>query len=86
LDPQVVIARLSHFEGEYVRVAHGRTGFHRLVLVPRGHCWLEGDNARCDDDDETLDDSRVHGPVPLALVEGRVACVVWPPSRVGWVE
>eukprot|EP00197_Chlamydomonas_leiostraca_P005315 CAMPEP_0202858956 /NCGR_PEP_ID=MMETSP1391-20130828/1279_1 /ASSEMBLY_ACC=CAM_ASM_000867 /TAXON_ID=1034604 /ORGANISM="Chlamydomonas leiostraca, Strain SAG 11-49" /LENGTH=126 /DNA_ID=CAMNT_0049537943 /DNA_START=181 /DNA_END=561 /DNA_ORIENTATION=+ len=42
------------------------------VMVPRGHVWLQGDNLL-----HSLD-SRVYGPVPLALVRGRVMCQVWP--------
>lgn len=44
--------------------------------VPRGHIWLEGDNLI------VSRDSREYGPVPLALLRGRVvaqvgACVGW---------
>jgi len=44
------------------------------VRVPRGHVWLEGDNAQ----DST--DSRAYGAVPTALVRGRVFARVWPPG------
>ena len=44
----------------------------RLVEVPQGHIWLLGDNPT-----QSLD-SRSYGPVPLALVKGRVLCQVWP--------
>jgi inner membrane protease subunit 1 len=36
------------------------------VLVPKGHIWIVGDNAA-----ESLD-SRMYGPVPIALVHGRL--------------
>jgi signal peptidase I len=36
------------------------------VVVPPGHVWLEGDNA------VNSTDSRYYGPVPAALVKGRV--------------
>ena len=44
-----------------------------LLRVPPGHVWLEGDNP--------LDshDSRAYGPVPEALVRGRVVARLWPP-------
>ena len=48
--------------------------------VPRGHIWLEGDNP------SMSRDSREYGPVPIGLVEGRVVCRIWPPSRIGWLE
>ncbi len=43
---------------------------------------MEGDNAA-----DSVDSATSFGPVPLALVEGRVLCVCWPrlqavPSRV----
>ena len=44
------------------------------VTIPPGHVWLEGDNAQ----DST--DSRMYGPVPTALVRGRVVARVWPLS------
>jgi Signal peptidase, peptidase S26 len=37
-----------------------------LQQVPRGHVWLQGDNLLLSRD------SREYGPVPLALLRGRV--------------
>lgn len=45
-----------------------------MIVVPRGHCWLEGDNAG-----NSLD-SRQYGPVPLGLLRSRAIGRVWPPS------
>lgn len=72
---RTLVARLLHFEGEYTRV-RGASGFFHLVQVPRGHCWIQVDNLDVD-----AYDSRTYGPVPMALVEGRVAAVLWPPSK-----
>ena len=36
------------------------------IQVPQGHIWVAGDNA------DASHDSRHYGPVPMALVEGRV--------------
>ncbi|KAI3622123.1 hypothetical protein WG66_015482 [Moniliophthora roreri] len=44
------------------------------VLVPRGHIWISGDNA------VYSRDSRDYGPVPMALIQGRVYARVWPLS------
>eukprot|EP00210_Caulerpa_lentillifera_P001612 g1550.t1 len=46
-------------------------------IVPQGHCWVEP----CEDD-------WVNSccAVPLALVEGRISHVLWPPSQAGAVQ
>ena len=49
----------------------------RAVPVPPGHVWLQGDNPL------NSTDSRTYGPVPAALVRGRVFCRVWPPAQAG---
>lgn len=41
-----------------------------LFQIPTGHVWLQGDNLIMSRD------SREYGPVPLALVRGRVVCQV----------
>lgn len=48
----------------------------KVVVVPRGHVWLEGDNAA-----NSLD-SRQYGPIPLGLVRSRAVGRVWPPSEM----
>ncbi|KAJ2548249.1 hypothetical protein EV175_004899, partial [Coemansia sp. RSA 1933] len=45
------------------------------VVVPKGHMWLQGDNY------SNSTDSRVHGPIPLGLLRGRVLACVWPSTR-----
>jgi len=42
------------------------------VLVPPGHIWIVGDNA------PYSRDSRYYGPVPMALVRGRVRARILP--------
>lgn len=51
-----------------------------MVQVPEGHCWVAGDNL------DWSRDSRIFGPVPLALVVGKVERVVWPWKQVGRIE
>ena len=46
--------------------------FHASPQVPKGHVWLEGDNAT------NSTDSRCYGPVPAALIRGRVVWKVMP--------
>ena len=54
-------------QGETVMVP-SRTWFNgeRPEFVPPGHVWLEGDNAT------NSTDSRAYGPIPLAMIRGRV--------------
>jgi inner membrane protease subunit 2 len=50
-------------------VTYGRAERGKVV-VPYGHVWLEGDNAR------SSRDSRVEGPISKGLVEGK-AVLIW---------
>ena len=52
-----------------------------MVRVPQGCCWVEGDNAS-----QSEDSASCYGPLPLALLVGKVTAVVSPPSRWGWVR
>lgn len=47
------------------------------VKIPRGHFWVEGDNAM-----HSID-SNEFGPISRGLVVGKVVFVLWPPSRFG---
>uniref|UniRef100_T1I1N5 Peptidase_S24 domain-containing protein n=3 Tax=Rhodnius TaxID=13248 RepID=T1I1N5_RHOPR len=65
--PELYICkRVTGVAGDYVWSGYSYT------VVPRGHIWLEGDNAT------NSTDSREYGPVPLALVRGRVILRLWP--------
>lgn len=55
-------------------------GTGKIQRVPDGHVWLEGDNAR------QSKDSRSYGPVPAALVKGRVVARVWPVRGSAWMQ
>lgn len=44
----------------------------KIVYVPEGHVWIEGDNYKV-----SLD-SRTHGPIPIGLIQGRVLGRIWP--------
>ena len=45
------------------------------VRVPKGHCWIEGDNHR-----KSID-SNEFGPVPLGLIQSKAVGVLWPRDR-----
>lgn len=49
----------------------------RSIVVPPGHVWLEGDNP------QNSIDSRHYGPVPAALIRGRVCAKLWPLTEAG---
>ncbi|KAI9594961.1 peptidase S24/S26A/S26B/S26C [Syncephalis fuscata] len=50
------------------------------ITIPRGHCWVEGD------DPFHSRDSNAFGPVPVGLIQSRVACIVWPLQRFGMLS
>ncbi|KAK1599611.1 peptidase S24/S26A/S26B/S26C [Colletotrichum navitas] len=50
------------------------------MMVPQGHCWLVGDNL------EASRDSRTYGPVPLALIGGKVVAKGLSLSGGKWLE
>ena len=75
---RVIFSRLKHLEGDYVKVRTS-AGFYKLIVVPRGHCWMEADVPA------NADDSRCLGPLPYALIEGKVRAVLWPPQRAAWL-
>lgn len=50
------------------------------MKVPQGHCWVVGDNM------DASRDSRLFGPVPLALIRGKHIAKVLPWSERRWLE
>ena len=59
-------------EGDRVLNTNQSTHKVEMVTVPKGHVWLEGDNA------DQSKDSRVYGPIPYALLRGRALFKIWP--------
>lgn len=64
--------RVVAIEGDWLFSRDGR-----LVRVPRGHVWVEGDNA------SNSNDSTHYGPVPCQNLVGTVVAKVWPPTEAG---
>ncbi|KAH9998428.1 peptidase S24/S26A/S26B/S26C [Russula vinacea] len=50
------------------------------VVIPAGHGWLEGDAPF------NSEDSNHFGPVPLALIDSKLSCVLWPLDRVRAID
>ena len=81
LDPQrVVCKRILGLPGDTICV--DPTGEEapstEHVIVPAGHFWAGGDNAAWSRD------SREYGPVPMALVKGRLVAKVRGPFSFGF--
>ena len=48
----------------------------RLIRIPKGHVWVQGDNLH-----NTVDSNK-YGPVSLGLVVGVATHIVWPLGRI----
>ncbi|MEW5313756.1 MAG: hypothetical protein WDW38_005296 [Sanguina aurantia] len=78
-DPSMLLCkRVVAFAGDTITLHRGNSWWpvHTVVKIPAGHVWLMGDNVSCSKD------SRAYGPVPYALIRGRIFAHVWPPHRV----
>ncbi|KAH9512383.1 hypothetical protein Btru_039365, partial [Bulinus truncatus] len=77
-DPsQWLIKRVVALEGDQVKAD---SCFEEVVDVPKGHCWVEGDNRRCSMDSNNF------GPVSMGLITAKATHVIWPPSRWGRLD
>ncbi|KAJ1665322.1 hypothetical protein EV178_003253 [Coemansia sp. RSA 1646] len=52
-----------------------RTNSNAFVRIPKGHCWVEGDESFHSNDSNTF------GPLPMGLIKSRAIAPVWPPWR-----
>jgi signal peptidase I len=73
--PGTVCKRVAGLPGDQILQTSGR-----MVTVPDGHVWLEGDNPA------NSSDSRSYGALPVALVQGRVVARVWPLRGLAWMR
>ncbi|CCX12055.1 peptidase S24/S26A/S26B/S26C [Pyronema domesticum] len=71
-----VVKRVIGLEGDFV-VKDPSDGSGDMLQVPKGHIWTTGDNLP-----HSLD-SRIYGPVPMALVRGKVIAKGLP---WGWIK
>ncbi|KAF9874851.1 hypothetical protein CkaCkLH20_07545 [Colletotrichum karsti] len=69
------VKRVIGMPGDYVLMQSPDSDSQRMIQVPQGHCWLAGDNL------EASRDSRQFGPVPLALIHGKVIARLLPWSN-----
>lgn len=76
-----VCKRIRGLAGDLVVLNQQVSSQRRLeVTVPAGHVWLEGDNS------SNSSDSRYYGPVPMAMVRGRVFFKLYPLSEFGFIQ
>ncbi|XP_041645182.1 mitochondrial inner membrane protease subunit 1 isoform X2 [Cheilinus undulatus] len=71
------IEKVIGLEGDKICTSAPSDLFKTHTYVPKGHVWLEGDNLR------NSTDSRSYGPIPYALIRGRVCLKLWPPHSFG---
>ncbi|XP_059141630.1 mitochondrial inner membrane protease subunit 2-like [Physella acuta] len=77
-DPsQWLIKRIVALEGDQVKA---NSCFEENVDIPRGHCWVEGDNHDCSMDSNNF------GPVSIGLITAKASRVLWPLERWGPLE
>jgi len=50
-----------------------------MIQVPRGHCWVVGDNF------DYSRDSRHFGPLPMGLIKGKVIAKAKPWNERRWI-
>ncbi|KAG6000142.1 hypothetical protein E4U43_001686 [Claviceps pusilla] len=74
------VKRVVAMPGDYVSLGTpGERGDDQMIQVPEGHCWIVGDNL------PASRDSRSFGPLPLALVQGKVVAKILPWKERMWV-
>ena len=57
------------------------------MTIPPYSLWVEGDNHKVQSyDSRPSPTHQSHGPISKKLVVGIAEFVVWPPTRIGWVE
>ncbi|KAL3423286.1 mitochondrial inner membrane protease subunit [Phlyctema vagabunda] len=77
---KLVLKRVVGMSGDYVMRYTPGSGNPEMIQVPQGHVWVVGDNM------SSSSDSRIFGPVPMALILGRITAKVFPFSERRWIE
>ncbi|KAI9149588.1 LexA/Signal peptidase [Paramyrothecium foliicola] len=74
------VKRVVGMPGDYVSMGTpGEAGEERMIQIPEGHCWVVGDNM------PASRDSRQFGPLPLALITGKVTGQILPWQERKWI-
>ncbi|KAK4037899.1 hypothetical protein OUZ56_029924 [Daphnia magna] len=67
-----LIKRIIGLEGDVIKP---KSQSQSYVEVPRGFCWIEGENHS-----QSMD-SNFFGPIPLGLITAKATHIVWPLNR-----
>lgn len=92
---QKLIKRIVGLQGDFINTL----GYKKSnVIVPEGHCWIEGKSSYSlldcrteifeilgDHTGNSLD-SNHFGPVSLGLITAKATYIIWPPSRFQKLE
>jgi len=80
IDPdEKVIKRVIGLEGDYVLRDTPGSDSDQMIQIPQGHCWVVGDNL------PASRDSRTWGPMPMALIKGKIIAKIVPFSERRWI-
>lgn len=80
-EEQMIQVRVLDYKGQGLSKIemHGQRDL-LVSQVPEGHCWIVGDNL------PASRDSRQFGPLPLALVQGRIIGKILPWKDRQWAK
>lgn len=78
LEGDTVSLRNETSSGSKTKYTQDQNSFY--VIIPSGHCWLEGDHG------EKSMDSNNFGPVPLGLIFAKATHIIWPHNRWSRLE
>eukprot|EP01134_Creolimax_fragrantissima_P006115 CFRG6115T1 len=80
IDPkELVVKRIIGLDGDIIRKRPSAEAVESKRIMP-GQMWVEGDNLI------RSEDSNKYGQIPINLIEGRVAWVIYPWARFGRVS